>query len=45
LKLKNVFLKKKKKKTFNMSQSASNLDSIVRPINVILDGSNYSMLA
>lgn len=28
-----------------MSQSASNLDSIVRPIDVILDGSNYSMWA
>ena len=26
-----------------MSQSASNLDSIVRPIDQILDGSNYSM--
>ncbi|KAA8523659.1 hypothetical protein F0562_010082 [Nyssa sinensis] len=28
-----------------MSQSASNLDSIVRPIDIILDGSNYSMCA
>lgn len=28
-----------------MSQSTSNIDSIVRPINVILDGSNYSMWA
>jgi hypothetical protein len=28
-----------------MSQSASNLDSIVHPIDVILDGSNYSMWA
>ena len=26
-----------------MSQSASNLDSIVRPIDQILDGSNYSL--
>ena len=26
-----------------MSQSASNLNSIVRPIDHILDGSNYSM--
>jgi hypothetical protein len=28
-----------------MSQSISNLDSIVRPIDVILDGSNYSTWA
>ncbi|KAA8517060.1 hypothetical protein F0562_017122 [Nyssa sinensis] len=28
-----------------MSQSVSNLDSIVRPIDIILDGSNYSMWA
>jgi hypothetical protein len=28
-----------------MSQSASTLNSIVHPINVILDGSNYSMWA
>jgi hypothetical protein len=28
-----------------MSQSTSNLDSIVRPIDVILDGSNYSIWA
>jgi hypothetical protein len=28
-----------------MSRSAPNLDSIVRPIDVILDGSNYSMWA
>jgi hypothetical protein len=29
----------------SMSQSASNLDSIVRPIDVIMDGFHYSMWA